>query len=833
MTFWILWNLANKWPCDSGFHIPTKNELISFKTAMFNVSGSSTFMNDPTSYQNYLFFPPSYYLNRSTWTLNTQYWPVRLWSCTMTDYQNAYAFYIDENNNIDTKQEKPANWFNIRAFKDEPEQPDSSWTTLYESGQGGIYWNQTKWLISLVSPAWCTTIQDKNVWATTVWQPWDTVDDNNAGLFYQFWNNYWFPYSWATEFYTSTRSLSEIYWPDNPYLDSRFVKVSTSNWFANNQTRSENMRWQQQSWTKILTEPKSISYKLATGIEVWHNTQLWLYSFTQDYWNTWTTIADKDLWANYIGQQWNVFQRWNNHEFPYSGTITTSSTTLNIDNYWPLNPLDSSTYISKTSASLAPYSTTYSTSPYTYWKDLWWWATGTDIAKQGPCDSWRHVPSQAEMNNLLNFLYNLKWGAVYEQDVANWLFLPCAGSLGYGDALPLNQWVTIRYWTSDLYNSSDRRGYFLSNGNGGSDVVIGYTQSSSAFSIRPFSNTAVTPDSTWTKLREYNSYQIRWSESEGIISYTSNSWTTWNSISDKNLWATTVYHSTDTLTSANCWNYYQRWNNYWFPFDGQNITTTTNLVSVWGFWPWNYYLSSNFITPTASPYTWMANPIFNLRWWLGSLTDRRWPCPEGFHIPTASEFTSISRYLVSSTYNNLNFVTHWYLRRYNGNQSSGASRWTCENYQTNIYRAIKVSISNQGFSSTYDTKAMGLFIRPFKDVPVVPSVETGWTRTYQWTATRNINQIYAQWNKVRPPSATKIVLNAYTKTLAVWDTFTLKATLLPEATKDTVTWSSSDTAIATVGSSTGTITGVASGTATITGTTTNWLTATCTVTVTA
>ncbi|MDE6050020.1 MAG: Ig-like domain-containing protein [Paramuribaculum sp.] len=63
------------------------------------------------------------------------------------------------------------------------------------------------------------------------------------------------------------------------------------------------------------------------------------------------------------------------------------------------------------------------------------------------------------------------------------------------------------------------------------------------------------------------------------------------------------------------------------------------------------------------------------------------------------------------------------------------------------------------------------------------------------------------------------------------ETATLKAIITPEnATDKTVTWSSSNEAVATV-SATGLVTAIKAGTATITASTANGLTATCTVTV--
>lgn len=84
---------------------------------------------------------------------------------------------------------------------------------------------------------------------------------------------------------------------------------------------------------------------------------------------------------------------------------------------------------------------------------------------------------------------------------------------------------------------------------------------------------------------------------------------------------------------------------------------------------------------------------------------------------------------------------------------------------------------------------------------------------------------------VNAVAVTSITLNKATDTINVGGNDTLTAAILPSnATDKTVTWSSDNTAVATVSSS-GTVTGISIGTATITATTSNNMTDTCAVTV--
>lgn len=174
---------------------------------------------------NYLKIPAAYYLNRTNWSKNTSYWMVRIWTSTMTNNTTAYCFYINENHALAVASDKPGNAFSIRPLKDNPIVPDSSWTTLYQwTWSAWIFWNSTLWLIS-ISWNWTTwtTMTDKNLWATNVWDDW---------LYYQFWNNHWFEVS-PSNYRTSKVSNTQWYWPGNYYDDVTYTRCSSWNgWFT-------------------------------------------------------------------------------------------------------------------------------------------------------------------------------------------------------------------------------------------------------------------------------------------------------------------------------------------------------------------------------------------------------------------------------------------------------------------------------------------------------------------------------------------------------------------------------------------------------------------------
>lgn len=78
--------------------------------------------------------------------------------------------------------------------------------------------------------------------------------------------------------------------------------------------------------------------------------------------------------------------------------------------------------------------------------------------------------------------------------------------------------------------------------------------------------------------------------------------------------------------------------------------------------------------------------------------------------------------------------------------------------------------------------------------------------------------------------ATAVAVEPASKTIAIGEAVSLKATLTPDNSTDFVKWSTSDSAIATVDND-GKVTGVAQGTATITATATSGVTGTCAITV--
>ena len=232
-------------------------------------------------------------------------------------------------------------------------------------------------------------------------------------------------------------------------------------------------------------------------------------------------------------------------------------------------------------------------------------------AMQWPAPDGFHVPLSTEWQSVRDIRVALGGGS---SDWTNFwiaLKLPFAGLRDRSSAGVINQGG--RYWSSS--RGSTNRSYSLSlystdlNPQLASDRAYG-------FSVRCFKNTPTIPTSSWTKLywTSIEIWWIFWSSTDWLISLSSD-WNTWITIADKNLWATTVWNSGDTLSEANMGNMYQWGNNYWFPSTWTISNTSSTQVDARTYWPWNYYSSSTFITRSSSPYDRSSVQNDNLWWW--------------------------------------------------------------------------------------------------------------------------------------------------------------------------------------------------------------------------
>lgn len=230
---------------------------------------------------------------------------------------------------------------------------------------------------------------------------------------------------------------------------------------------------------------------------------------------------------------------------------------------------------------------------------------------QWPAPNGFHVSSSSEWTKVINIWKALGGWANAWGDLQNALLLPFSGKRWYSTSNVTEQGSYWRYRTYDSQDASFAKNLYLWS----SVITSGTDGKAAALTIRPFKNIPVSPSSSWTKLygTSIEAGGIFWAVDLWLISISSDG-QTWITIADKNLWATTVWNNWETLSQANCGNYYQWGNNYWFPFTW-TVTTSSTRVDASVYWPWNYYSSSIFITVSSAPYNRDASNNNNLRWW--------------------------------------------------------------------------------------------------------------------------------------------------------------------------------------------------------------------------
>ena len=164
------------------------------------------------------------------------------------------------------------------------------------------------------------------------------------------------------------------------------------------------------------------------------------------------------------------------------------------------------------------------------------------------------------------------------------------------------------------------------------------------------------------------SYTLNWNEHFTAWIITITDWKDTITILDRNLWATAAWTGCEDPNfwtacagwDPTYWYHFQRWNNYWFdPMDNSIITNSVTTKATWlPEYSNKWYFWSVFIKATGWPYDyWSDNENhYDLWWWraddvpnydnnwiwkVTDWTDRKWPCPENFHVPSYWELAKL------------------------------------------------------------------------------------------------------------------------------------------------------------------------------------------------
>ena len=242
-----------QWPAPDGFHVPLSSEWVSL---CWILTGTFWLASNATTMGTYLKMPMAGRRENDSATVNFVGSNGYYWSSTPYNTNSAYYLHFSRGS-ISQQNYLRAYGLSVRCFKNAPTVPTSSWTKLYWTSieSWGIFWNSALWLISLSSD-WTTriTIMDKNLWATTVWNSWDTLSEANCGWYFQWGNNYVFPFTWSVTTSTTKRDTS-AYWPWRYYRSSTFIT-----WVADrSRVQNDNLWW----WVSQWSTTKSVELKNA------------------------------------------------------------------------------------------------------------------------------------------------------------------------------------------------------------------------------------------------------------------------------------------------------------------------------------------------------------------------------------------------------------------------------------------------------------------------------------------------------------------------------------------------------------------------------------------
>ena len=565
----------NQWPCSDGFHVPSKEDLQEMCTIMSTVWLSTSQVDCET----YLKLP--YAGMRNDENANQGVGVAAFYHASNPNLQSSFQCWwlywrwapIGVSDLVSRKD-----WCSLRPFKDTPSIPDNSWTTLYQwTWSAWIFHNATLWLISL-SWDWANwlTIADKNLWATQVFNYWDTYSEANCWKFYQWWNNYGFARTWSI-----TGELWPVnatwYWPWNYYSSNVFRLVDMLDDWIN--PSDDNLWWWVSQWTRCqnVISAEGTTYTAWNWINIDQNDEISV--------DTSVVATQTDL-----NTKQDTLTAWENIQIDtttntISATDTKYSAWRNITIWWTLiNARDTE---------------------YEAWNNI----TITCPAKndiQWPCPDGFHIPTRSDWNNLI-------W-------VFTWLWLSGAWSFINNFKTPM-RWYRSPNWSR--YSAGSMAYYWAAERETSYSSWFELTLQSNWYMgiqstnvsqwgfIRPFKDTAVIPDSTWEIYYDWSSTAtwawIFHNASDELISASSD-WITRYTIKDKNIWATEVRNY--NYEQRKCWYIYQRWNCYGFPLDDSYKKTSIKVNAAW-YWPWNYYYSDERVTE----YSWDNSNNANLWWW--------------------------------------------------------------------------------------------------------------------------------------------------------------------------------------------------------------------------
>lgn len=705
------------WPCSDWFHVPTASEwqwLISIMNTMnfrewydFSVK-----LHLPIAW--YRWKDTTIYARSSWWF----YW-------TTTPYENIpreiIIARVSYSMDVEARWSAERNWaLLIRSFSNEYIQPQSDWTVIHWTlWSAWIFWDQTNWFISVTDWTNWYTISDKNCWATTVYNYWDIMSENNCWCYYQWWNNYWFPFDWTIPNISTSKVDTTWNWPSNPYYSSTYINTNDYNW---SETNNNYLRWY-----------KYIERYDHLELYVWDCRDVTLLRWPCPQW--WHIPNDKEADVlQKLSQKAHEYLYWHNTWYLLLDWWTLVATNYNVWFVWTSTSLWLwSAWMTSLGKSSSTWSSQYKKRclPIRPFKDEY----------VEPDSSWEFIDASSIVWYDTCFIYRKSWYISIELYVSweLWRKITLADKNLWAenlwDAWYYYQWWnnhwrlpwdqptistttvdTTWYWPENRY---DNDVYYEINTYSRSYPDNNNLRWSSSWR-NSLSSSNVAEVYKWTTL-VWTNYKPLTPEAwvyrcaaKWLISMSSD-WINWTTISDRNLWANWILWR---------WLLYQRWNNYWFSL---NPSITTTIADATWYWPNNYYLLDKFVRVWDWNTSWDSSNNNNLWWWQTWTNEAtRWPCWEWWHIASSSERGNVSNIINSlgsldEFFDILLFTPRTWLTPMWWYAADTIDIWMNSNF-SNTHWDILTKYSNwrPKTSWTWKVKSAWIPIRPFRNEPVIP-----------------------------------------------------------------------------------------------------------------
>ena len=511
-------------------------------------------------------------------------------------------------------------------------------------------------------------IMDRNLWATST----DTNSTDSYGYMYQWWNNYWFPGTWASlpsnqvvsKKYVSV-DLTE-YWPvyiwKTQYYSGVFITAPDKQGLSNREdwaSTSNNDIW----WDTTFVD-EARQWPCPSG---WHVPSMTEWSDAMAYWKAWSWNWNLNNFTNYLklpkagsrarstadlqksGEWWYYTSTpdWNK---AYSLKFTANG---NPQIYTENNRIDAQSIRcfkdeliceagmhAELNGCVSNYKTWHcmtwyvQNGYYTWYMDEitieWtWWAWNIPMCEL-VCDEGFHEYNNTCVWGFVSVTFDLNWWRWYD------------GSIWNRDS-SIEMGVDI----SEIRPKQDpyKNGYMF---------MWWFDESSNSAYRFKFQWTTLTWDliltAHWAPFNDIvYTWIVGWEEKKLVLM-------------DRNLWATATWAWIVTTPESYGY-YYQWWNNYWFYYDNGtsiNTVTTSRIYNASWFGPWNRFYGEAFVKGQTD---WSSVSVNNLWWWVWDVESndydnwnkrymRQGPCPKGYHVPSLWEWHKLVRLFMNNEYPN-------------------------------------------------------------------------------------------------------------------------------------------------------------------------------------